>query len=69
MFTSIICIVAALGLTVISTMGSLLLLAAAILAFAGLFSLFGDLFVGSSKVSAPKASIPLVPLKAELPAY
>jgi hypothetical protein len=49
-FRSLICIIAALGLTVISTIGALLLLAFAILALASLVNLFS----GRAKVPEQK---------------
>jgi hypothetical protein len=54
---SLVCIIAALGLTVIATMGALLLLAFAILALASLVSLFG----GRAKVPEQKLNRPLLP--------
>jgi hypothetical protein len=56
-FRSLICIIAALGLTVISTIGALFLLAFAILALASLVNLFG----GRAKVPEQKSNRPLLP--------
>jgi hypothetical protein len=58
-FRSLICIIAALGLTVISTIGALLPLAFAILALASLVNLFG----GRAKVPEQKSNRPLLPQK------
>lgn len=57
MFRSLICIIAALALTVISTIGALFLLAFAILALASLVNLFG----GRAKIPEQKSNRPLLP--------
>ena len=57
MFRSLLCIIAALGLTVISTIGALFLLAFAILALASLVNLFD----GRAKVPEQKSNRPLLP--------
>jgi hypothetical protein len=56
-FRSLICIIAALALTVISTIGALFLLAFAILALARLVNLFG----GRAKIPEQKSNRPLLP--------